>query len=254
MDAPLLRPAATILLVRDAPQLEVLMVRRHHQIDFAAGALVFPGGKVEVADGDEGWLDHLFGAAGLLPAERAFRVCAIREAFEESGILLARREDDAAWSVGPRAAAGRSAVADGTAEFRALVAGLGLKLDLGALVPFAHWITPAAMSKRFDTRFYLVTAPPDQLAACDGYETVDAEWVRPAEALRLREAGERTIVFPTRLNLALLGQSTSVAEALGAAAARPVAPVEPATERRSDALWVSIGPDLGYGPVPPQPL
>lgn len=252
-------PSATVMLVRDAPRFEVLMVRRHHEIEFASGALVFPGGKVEAGDGDAAWAAHAFEAGDLTDGERALRVCAVREAFEESGILVARHAGDAAgesknWEIGPRAAEGRDAVARGELSFRELVVRLGLKLDLGAMLLFAHWITPAAMQKRFDTRFYLMTAPADQLAACDGFETVDAEWIRPAEALRLREAGLRTIVFPTRLNLKLLAESTNVAEALARAAARDVRTIEPSVERREDGMLVSIPADAGYGPVEPQRL
>lgn len=242
------------MLVRDAPRFEVLMVRRHHEIEFASGALVFPGGKVEAGDGDPAWTAQAFEADDLTDGERALRVCAVREAFEESGILVARHAGDAAWKIGPRAAEGRDAVARGELPFREFVVRLGLKLDLGAMLLFAHWITPAAMQKRFDTRFYLMTAPADQLAACDGFETVDAEWIRPAEALRLREAGLRTIVFPTRLNLKLLAESRNVAEALARAAARDVRTIEPSVERREDGMLVSIPADAGYGPVAPQRL
>lgn len=248
-------PSATILLVRDRPGLEVLMVRRHHEVDFASGALVFPGGKVEEQDRDPAWREHATGTAHLADDERALRVCAVREAFEESGIMPARRRDGGeGWAIGPGAAESRAAVAGGELPFRDLVTRLGLELDLGAMVPFAHWITPAAMPKRFDTRFYLVTAPADQLAACDGHETVDAEWIAPAEALRLREAGERTIVFPTRLNLRLLSASASVADAMARAAARDVIPIEPHVESAADGLVVSIPADAGYGIVEPQRL
>ncbi len=248
------KPSATVMLVRDAPGFEVLMVRRHHEIEFASGALVFPGGKVEAADGEEAWGPDAIGWDALAPTERAFRICAVREAFEESGILIARHPSDPAHPIGPRAAAGRDAVARGEVGFRDFVAGLGLRLDLGAMMPFAHWITPAAMAKRFDTRFYLMTAPPDQIAACDGCETIDAEWIAPAKALRLREAGERTIVFPTRLTLGRLAESTSVAEALAGAAARPLVAIEPTVTRTADGLLVSIPADAGYGPVAPQRL
>lgn len=247
-------PSATVMLVRDAPRFEVLMVQRHHRIEFASGALVFPGGKVDPDDADPAWADHLFGAEALTPAETALRICAAREAFEESGILIARHAGDACWAIGPRAAEGREAVASGRSGLRALVADLRLKLDLGAMVPFAHWITPAAMPKRFDTHFFLMTAPADQVALCDGYETVDAAWMAPAEALRLQERGERTIVFPTRLNLALLAESATVADALARAAARPIVPVEPRTETTPAGLVVSIPADAGYGLVPPQTL
>lgn len=247
-------PSATVMLVRDTPRFEVLMVQRHHQIEFASGALVFPGGKLEESDRDPAWLDLVTGAEDLADEERALRICAIREAFEESGILLAEDEGDVADPIDVRAAAGRDDVAAGRVGFREFVAGHGLKLDLAAMAPFAHWITPALMKKRFDTRFYLMPAPSDQVAACDGYETVDALWIAPDEALRLHEAGEQTIVFPTRLNLKLLATSNSTAEALASAARRDVRPIEPDVRKEGDQLTVSIPDDAGYGTVPPQRL
>ncbi|HMO27939.1 NUDIX hydrolase [Enterovirga sp.] len=247
-------PSATVLLLRDLPRFEVLMVRRHRQIEFASGALVFPGGKLEESDRDAGWARHVAGGEGLSDIERALRICAVREAFEESGILLVGRGPEAAEAVEARAAAGREEVAAGRVGFREFVAELGLKLDLSAMTPFAHWITPSPMRKRFDTRFYLSAAPPDQVAACDGCETVDAEWVPPAEALRLGEAGERTIVFPTRLNLRLLAASTSITEALASAASRPVQPITPEVTRIDGHDMVSIPETAAYGIVPPERL
>lgn len=245
-------PSATVLMLRDLPRFEVLMVRRHHQIDFASGALVFPGGKLEEGDRDAGWARHVAGGEGLSDIERALRICAIREAFEESGILLVGRE--AADAVEARAAAGRAEVASGRVGFREFVAELGLRLDLSVITPFAHWITPTSMKKRFDTRFYLTAAPPDQVAACDGCETVDAEWVPPAEALRLGEAGERTIIFPTRLNLRLLAASTSITEALASAASRMVETIMPTMTRIEGHSIMSIPETAAYGLVPPQRL
>lgn len=241
-------PSATVMLVRDRPDFEVLMVRRHHEIEFASGALVFPGGKVEAGDGDPGWAAHLDDAGGLDAPERALRICAIREAFEESGVLAAH----GAGAVTEAAAAARAEVAAGETAFRNLVAALGVRLDLGAMTLFAHWITPSAMKKRFDTRFYLLTAPEDQIAACDGHETVDAEWIAPARALALGESGERTILFPTRLNLTLLAQSDSVADAVRATGRRKVVPIEPTLSRDADGRpVVSIPADVGYGEVGP---
>lgn len=247
-------PSATVMLVRDVPRFEVLMVRRHHQIEFASGALVFPGGKLEEADRDAAWMPHLEGAEGLSDMERALRICAIREAFEESGILLAGDRPGAADAIETRAAAGREDVAAGRVGFREFVAELGLVLDLAGMTRFAHWITPPEMKKRFDTHFYLMAAPSDQVAACDGYETVDAEWVPPTEALRLGAAGERTIVFPTRLNLQLLAGSASAVEAMARAASRDVQPIQPDVTVIDGRFMVSLPESAGYGPVPPERL
>lgn len=245
-------PSATALLIRDEPAFEVLMVRRHHQIEFASGALVFPGGKVEPGDRDPAWAEHAPGWDSVAGGEGALRICAIREAFEESGILLARHSGDGSFAIGARAAPARESVARGELSFLALVAELDLQLDLAAMTPFAHWITPAAMPKRFDTTFYLASAPADQLAACDGCETVDAEWIAPVEALALGRRGERTLVFPTRLNLQRLAESGGVAEAFAAARERPLVTVEPCLERRESGTFVSIGPEAGYGAVEAQ--
>lgn len=247
-------PSATVMLVRDVPRFEVLMVRRHHRIEFASGALVFPGGKLEESDRDEAWGPHLEGAEGLADLDRALRICAIREAFEESGILLAGDRPGAADAIETRAAAGRADVAAGRTGFRDFVAELGLVLDLAAMTPFAHWITPPEMKKRFDTYFFLMAAPPDQVAACDGWETVDAEWVPPREALRLGGVGERIIVFPTRLNLQLLSAATSAAEALATAASRVVQTIRPDVTVVEGQFMVSLPASAGYGPVPPERL
>lgn len=243
------RLAATILLVRERPSLEVLMVRRHHQIEFASGALVFPGGKIEPQDSDPAWAAHALGGEALEPEQRALRIAALREAFEESGLLLARGPDGAPWPGHPRTAEARIEVASGGRPFLDVVRELGASLELGAIEAFARWITPEFMPKRFDTWFYLAGAPEDQLATCDGCETVDAEWVAPEEALRLGEAGERTLMFPTKMNLKLLAESGGIEAALAAARAREIRPVMPTMERRGAGAVVVLGPDAVYGAV-----
>ena len=243
------RMAATILLVRDKPAFEVLMVKRHHQIDFASGALVFPGGKTEAQDADPAWKDAALGWDDFPEAERALRISAIREAFEESGVLVARNRAGHAWDVDPRAAAAREAVSKGGKPFLELVSELDLVLDLSAMALFARWITPKMMPKRFDTFFYITTAPADQLAECDGWETVDAEWIAPAEALRLAETGERKIIFPTRMNLQLLAESADGEGAIAAAHARKTVCVEPVVEQRGGQAVLVLPVDAGYGAV-----
>jgi 8-oxo-dGTP pyrophosphatase MutT (NUDIX family) len=238
-------PAATILLVRDDPVFEVLMVKRHHQIDFASGALVFPGGKTH----DGAWEQRVLGWDRTAPEKRALRIAAIREAYEETGILLARHADGDAFRGDERAGEARDDVAHDRRSFLDLVSTLDLQLDLDALTVFARWITPAMMHKRFDTWFYVAAAPADQLAVCDGWETVDAEWIAPSEALRLAELGQRTVIFPTRMNLQLLAESSGAQDAVARAAARTLVVVEPKVTQTPDGPVLAIPPDAGYGAV-----
>ncbi|MEO8925881.1 MAG: NUDIX hydrolase [Caulobacteraceae bacterium] len=244
-----IRPAATILLVRDEPAFEVLMVKRHHQIDFASGALVFPGGKTHAGDHDPAWEGRAAGWERTAPSQRALRIAALREAYEETGVLLARHADGAPFRGDARAGAARDEIAADRRAFLDLAAELDLFLDLDALTVFARWITPAFMPKRFDTWFYIAVAPPDQLALCDGHETVDAEWIAPAEAARLAERGERKVIFPTRMNLKLLAEASGAADAIGRAAARALVTVEPRLVEGPAGRLLVIPPDAGYGEV-----
>lgn len=248
-ETPAIRPAATILLLRDDPTFEVLMVKRHHQIDFASGALVFPGGKTHAGDHDPAWADWTVGWDTVAPEERPLRIAAIREAYEEAAIIMARGADGGAFCGDERAAAVREAVANDQHPFIELVRELDVKLDLAALTAFARWITPDLMPKRFDTWFYTATATGEQLAACDGRETVDAEWIAPSEALRLAAVGERKVIFPTRMNLQLLAESSSAQDAADRAQARTLVTVEPRVEQRPTGGVLVIPPDAGYGAV-----
>jgi len=234
------RLAATVLIVRDGERgLEVFMVKRHRQIDFASGALVFPGGAVDAAD------SRVPAPGDYSVRERAMRVAAIRETFEESGVLLARELGGSDWVSGERAAAlGHAAAGLGFAE---LVERERLELGLDALTPFAHWITPESMPKRFDTQFYIVAAPADQHARHDGHESVDSVWIEPTRALEQAAKGVYTIVPATRLNVEMLARSADVAQALAAAAAREIVTVQPVAERTETGLRLSIPIEAGYG-------
>jgi hypothetical protein len=103
--------------------------------------------------------------------------------------------------------------------------------------------------RRFDTWFYVAVAPEEQLAICDGSETVDAEWISPHEALRLAQAGERTVIFPTRMNLQMLGEATSAEDAVRRSRARKIVTVEPEMTVRDGERVLVLPPDAGYGPV-----
>lgn len=244
-----IRPAATIMLVRDAPEFQVLMVKRHHQIDFASGALVFPGGKTHDGDHDPAWSEWTVGWAGQDTDQRALRIAAVREVYEEAGILLARDRAGQPFGGDDRAGAAREAVSKDERPFLDLARELDLRLDLGALTVFARWITPSMMPKRFDTWFYLARADSDQLAVCDGWETVDVEWLAPGEAIRLAAAGERTVIFPTRMNLQLLAEAADGSDAVARALARTLVTVEPVVERREGGSVLVIPPNAGYGAV-----
>jgi 8-oxo-dGTP pyrophosphatase MutT (NUDIX family) len=234
------RAASTILLLRDGPTgLEVFMVVRHHEIDFASGALVFPGGRMEAADAelarDGAFSDRLDETA------RALRIAAIREAFEECGVLLARPAGEERF-----VAAERASPLNRSAPFAGLLAREGLVPATDALAPFARWITPAFLPKRFDTHFFLAPAPPDHALAHDGRETVDSVWIAPAQALALN--GERfKLLFPTERNLWKLARHADAASALAAARATPVVTVVPELTQVDGGPGLRIPLDAGYG-------
>ncbi len=220
------------------------MVKRHHQIDFAAGALVFPGGKSHGGDQDPRWRQLATGWEAVGEDDAALRIAAIREAYEEAGVLLAR-DARGAFYEGEAAIEVRAAVAEDRLPFIEVIADLGLKLDLAALTVFARWITPKLMTKRFDTWFYAACAPDAQRAICDGREAVDAEWITPTLALDMAAVGERKVIFPTRMNLQLLAQSVSPRDAIASCQVRPLVVVEPWV----DGDTLRIPPDAGYGDV-----
>lgn len=242
-------PAATIMMLRDGRDgLEVFMVVRHHQIDFASGALVFPGGKADPQDFDAALAGHLEGAAAE-PDMRGVQVSAIREAFEECGILLARSEGDANLISGARLAeleAYRQTLHSGEVSMTRFLQRERLRLACDRLVHFAHWVTPDMMPKRFDTHFFLADAPADHLAVHDGHESVDSIWIRPADVLEQAASGERTVIFPTLRNIEKLAQFATVDAALRATRQAPVVRVLPWTERRDDGNYLCIPTEAGY--------
>ena len=247
------RLSATVLLVRDRDTLEVLMVKRHYQIDFAAGALVFPGGKANDEDSQSDWAEHVDG--DFDPKQQAARIAAVREAFEESGLLLARPKSnrgEGASCVGPeiadKLAPFRAAVDRGEQSFLALIKENDLILALDTLIHFGHWITPEMMPKRFDTHFYLAPAPDTQIASHDGRETTDAVWLNPADALAQEKAGKATIIFPTRMNLIKLGRAEDCAKASELFAGQRVISVLPKVGKTQDGQpCLNIPAEAGYG-------
>jgi 8-oxo-dGTP pyrophosphatase MutT (NUDIX family) len=241
-----------MLLLRDgAAGMEVFMVVRHHQIDFASGALVFPGGSIDADDFVVARDAALAGANdGLDEAAVAFRVGAVRETFEECGILLARSKGGKQLVSAARAseieAAHRVALNKGEVKFSEVLTSAGIVPALDLLVPFAHWITPVGMPKRFDTHFYLAVAPADQLGAHDGTESVDSIWVRPNAAVEGARNGKFKLVFATERNLIKLGRHDTTAAALDAAAKERVVTVLPEIIRGETSRQLKIPAEAGY--------
>ena len=242
-------PSGTILLLREAADgLEVFMVVRHHQIDFASGALVFPGGKADPQDFSDDLVPWLSGAAAN-PDMRAIQVSAIREAFEECGVLLAREAGRDELIPGPRLETlehYREKLNSGEVSLLDFLQSEKLMLACDTLTHFAHWITPNMMPKRFDTHFYLAVAPADHVALHDGYESVDSVWIRPNDAVAEAAAGTKTVIFPTLRNLEKLAISATPADAIAAALASEIVPVLPWMEPREDGTYLCIPVEAGY--------
>ncbi|HEV2608627.1 MAG TPA: MBL fold metallo-hydrolase [Noviherbaspirillum sp.] len=222
------RPAATLILVRDSPQgPETFMMQRTHKAAFVPGGYVFPGGALDAADTDAYFANCHAGmndaiASSLLGVEAgglAYLVAAIRECFEESGLLLARdRGGEMVKLAGqpeePEYAVLRKQLAAAERDFADVCRSRHLVPAFDSLAYFAHWITPAGVPRRFDTRFFLAVAPESQTPAHDDGETIAHEWLRPADALSRHRAGELDMMFATVKTLELLGRFDNVQDLL----------------------------------------
>ena len=245
------RAAATILLLRDGvDDSEVFMVVRHHEIAFAAGALVFPGGRVEEADLD--LASRIANPEALDRAALGFRIAAIRETFEECGVLLARpRGSDRlidATVLRQVEVRHRSALNGGAIGFEAMLLEEDLVPATDLLVHFAHWITPANQPKRYDTQFFLAETPAEHLAVHDGREAVESIWISPARALADTEAGRFKLIFATFKNLEKLRRSRTVADAIQTARRSNVVTVQPdVTRLEGTKRLMCIPAEADYG-------
>jgi len=250
------RPATTVLLLRPSKPgdagsaLEVFMVVRHHQIDSFSGALVFPGGKLEEADGDKALRARCGGADKIDDAELKFRVAGVREAFEECGVLLARKRGQraliAAADLKGIEERWRAKLAKDEASIVDMVEAEDLEIATELMTPYAHWITPTFVPKRFDTWFFLAEAPEDQVALHDGSESTDSVWIGPQEAIDEAKTGKRTLVHATTKNLELLAEGKTVAGAIAAASARKIVTVQPWVEEKDGKKFLHIPEGAGY--------
>jgi 8-oxo-dGTP pyrophosphatase MutT (NUDIX family) len=260
------------MLVRDAPEpepgadagestLQVLMVRRNLQSDFVGGAFVFPGGAVDPIDGGAEAETICRGrsdveASILLGVETgglAYWVAALRETFEEAGLLLAERPDGPPLLVGDaeeeaRFAAERVAVNKGSRRFLDLCRDENLQLQVADVHYFAHWITPRGAPRRYDTRFFVAAAPPGQQAAHDAGETIADTWISPRRALEGHRKGLFEIIFPTIRNLQAISRFATSAELLAAAAraSGSVPTIEPRVISDGNGVRIVLPGDQGY--------
>ncbi|XOV90420.1 MAG: NUDIX domain-containing protein [Pseudomonadota bacterium] len=226
------RAAATVILIDDRPDLQVFMMKRNANTQFAGGMWVFPGGSVDEGDNAENYQRHCTHrsdaeASAQLSVARgglAYYVAAIREAFEEAGILLAlNRQDESpltliADDVRQRFDAWRDQVNDGTVDFLDVIDREGLLLDAGEIHYVARWITPPGPPRRFDTRFFVTRMPASQNPIHDDSELVNSAWVTPQEVIARARAREMGMLPPTLRMIECLAEYSSAAEVMAAAA------------------------------------
>jgi 8-oxo-dGTP pyrophosphatase MutT (NUDIX family) len=232
------RDAATVVLLRDAADhgVEAFVLERPATMAFAAGMVVFPGGAVDPRDGDEvpfhgpdpaSWATVLTAEPRLA---RALVCAAVRETFEEVGVLLAGTggDDVVALDDDPgRWWAEQAALLDRTASMSEVLRRGTLVLRSDLLQPWAHWVTPELEPKRFDTRFFVAALPAGQTPVHTAGESARSEWVRPADAVARHATGELQMLPPTVLTLAELAEYSTVADVLTAARGREIKRVLP---------------------------
>jgi len=252
------RDAATVMLLRSSQAaLEVYMLRRQASMAFAPGAYVFPGGSVDARDADEevAWAGpdaadwgRVFAAKPALA--RALVCAAVRETFEESGVLLAGESADSvvADTTSDDWEADRQALLDRSLSLAELLTRRNLVLRSDLLRPWSRWITPVVEPCRFDTRFFAAALPTGQRTRDVGGEAAAVTWVRPAAALAAGRRGEIRLFPPTAVSLSELADCADLDTAL--TGPRHVAPITPEVHLREGAVWLTV-PGLTEPPYPP---
>lgn len=254
------RPASTIVIIRNQTELlEILMLRRSPQVAAASGAHVFPGGSVDVAD-DEVVRRRLFLGRDEADASRrlelkggalAFFCAALRELFEEAGLLLALDERGRAVTFSEEELARwREELLHATLAWPDLLEREGLRLALGQLEYLAHWVTPEGRPRRFDTRFFVAAAPTSQHARVDASEIVEHVWTSASAALERFATGEWSMLVPTVRTLRALSHHDNVGDVLRTAATATVLRIQPREIVRDGRVVVVVPGEPGYDDVP----
>ena len=249
------RPAATVVLLRErTPGFQLLLMRRNRSAGFVPGAYVFPGGRVDAQDADRLLVSRLervtpeaaavrLGLPDGDPPAIAYYLAAAREAFEEAAVLVARPGGRFL----PDTTSGRAHLIRlrdhllaGTMGFAETLDDLGVGIDGSALEYIAHWITPEAETRRYDTRFFAALAPPGSRSAPDPREMTDALWLSPGEALDRHRAGRLPMIFPTIRTLEELSAFSTADAVLAHYRTRDIPAVMPALVRTEAGVRVSI--------------
>ena len=249
------RPAATVLLVRDsADGPEVLLLRRHRRSGFAAGAWVFPGGVVDGGDGDLGLVERMDGPTPMQWAERlglsdpaeavSFVTAAVREAFEETGILLGRY-DETATNPGRQETldVARRALLAEVVDLRQIMVTRSMRITANHLLYVAHWITPEPEPRRYDTRFFLARVPADAVCTPHEAEMAESVWLTARGALHFFESGSLKMLPPTVHTLRRLAGFGSVDEIFAALADAPVPAIMPVMRVVPGGVTIELPPE-----------
>lgn len=245
LDKPI-KDASTVIILRETEGgLETFLLCRHHQSGFMGGAHVFPGGKVDPSDKDSGWRTRVDRSPEDISAQLGetdsevglgLLVAAVRETFEEAGILLAGTAPDA------NLEAVRQRLHEG-AGFAELARDIDMKIDSISLTPYARWITPKMESRRFDTRFYITVLPEGQSPSHDGTETTSATWLSPASAIKDMFAGRIKLAPPTVRTLQWLAQFTDTKTVIADALSRKPPLVRPELITGDDGWFLALPGD-----------
>ncbi len=241
-----IKDASTVIILREASDgLETFLLCRHQQSGFMGGAHVFPGGKVDPSDRDASWRARVDRSPQEITAQLGeaddevglgLLVAAVRETFEEAGVLLANATADV------DLAATRQRLHDG-ASFSDLARDIDVKIDAHSLTPYARWITPKMESRRFDTRFYVTVLPDGQTGSHDGNETTSATWLRPAGAIEDMFAGRIKLAPPTVRTLQWLAQFDDAKSIIADALSRKPPLVRPELITGDDGWFLALPGD-----------
>ena len=249
-------PAATVVLLREgAHGVEVLLLKRVGSAGFVPGAYVFPGGRVDGEDATPALVARLDGLTEEEATQRlgtttdadppavAYYVAAIREAFEETGILIGKDAEGHAprsAAVDPRMRVLKQELLGNDQAFPSVLDRMGCRMDAGVVEYVGHWITPEAEPRRYDTRFFAALVPPGQDPHVDEREMTEAIWITPEEALRKNRAGELPMVFPTLRTLASLTGFLTPRGALDAFHERDIPTVLPRLVRTPTGVGIEV--------------